>query len=88
MKTFPVNMKFIKPGALVRATVCRYIYISQFVRYCMWESTLFTLPSQVIFHITCIRMYMSSGQQKLVHVVHHVTKTIYVVLLASQIFGD
>ena len=23
MKTFPVNMKFIKPGASVRATVCR-----------------------------------------------------------------
>ena len=25
MKTFPVNMKFVKPGASVRATVCRYI---------------------------------------------------------------
>ena len=26
MKTFPVNMKFIKPGASVRATVCRQAY--------------------------------------------------------------
>ena len=27
MKTFLINMKFIKPGASVRATVCRQAYV-------------------------------------------------------------
>ena len=43
MKTFPVNMKFIKPGASVRATVCRYTSAQSNYSLCMMKCTLYSL---------------------------------------------